>query len=137
MSTETKLDPTLKALDESIAHWERMAECDPATLPRDKFGAVNFVECERRGIDIPLDSDCALCAHFSSPNVLAFGCFTDEDELCPVARKSGHSNCANTPYAAARDVWSTTDPDRASLMQAEVNFLRAVREAYLAGTLPE
>ena len=98
----------LKAIDSSIAHWERMLE---------------------KGIterDLPTQKHCALCRMF----VLEKECCDD----CPVARKSGEDYCRGTPYydadEALRD-WHRGGRPRRAPVRKELNFLKSVRKWYI------
>jgi hypothetical protein len=70
---------TLKALKDSIAHWERIVAGKE----------------ESAGSD-----NCALCQHF--PGLGPSECVRESDsgeiELCPVASKTGYVDCSGSPY---------------------------------------
>ena len=74
-----KNETTLKALRESIEHWDR-------------FVTGTQSMCEDTG-----PTNCSLCRLF----YWSFGCGSD-CEGCPVAAKSGETRCDNTPYQTAR-----------------------------------
>ncbi len=73
----------MKALDESIAHWERMRD-NPLTCG-EKPNAIH----------------CSLCASFLYPVKLS----SQECDGCPVYKKTGEKYCDNTPYTEARDAF--------------------------------
>lgn len=96
---------TRKALEDSIAHWERMT-ADP------KCGEEPYIDC------------CALCREFFSK-----GCTG-----CPVDERSGGMGCLKTPYKDARRAFEVVVHDgrkyterRHAAMQAEVDFLKSLR----------
>jgi hypothetical protein len=74
---------TLKALLESIDHWDRLAAGKPN--PREKVGW----------------EDCALCALFLNPP-----CPTDVERCtgCPVRNRTGRKYCHGSPYDAAEQI---------------------------------
>jgi hypothetical protein len=79
----TMSDATLKALRESIAHWERMqAKWD----------------CGEE----PYGDDCALCRRFYEYDA------PDGDTCtgCPVMVRTGEHGCEGSPWYAARVAWS-------------------------------
>lgn len=101
--------PTLKALNESIAHWERMASGD--RLPGERVGHKH----------------CALCRLFQP------GYDTGEPDCwgCPVERKTGKQYCEGTPYqnvlrALARDAGSYESKDFKAAAAAERDFLKSL-----------
>ena len=71
---------TLKALNASIAHWERLAAKGPSK--REPIG------CD----------SCALCWRFD-PFHFDHPCERDDGERCPVFARSRHICCCETPYA--------------------------------------
>jgi hypothetical protein len=112
---------TLKALDDSIKHWEENVK---ARTPSDA--------------DV-WSSGCALCTIFYAKK--------DECDGCPVKAVSGEDNCRNTPWDYARNAltgWRNvralhesniaTQKDVADAKRrwveaatAELNFLKAIR----------
>jgi len=105
---------TKKALEESIAHWERM---------RASRSVTDFFK-ER-----PSDGDCALCNLF----------IRHDCKGCPVMERTGEMGCEKSPYIKAnkalfnwerdsvgkgRTVWRTVWRRAAT---REINFLRSLR----------
>lgn len=71
----------LKALKESIAHWERLVKTRPANVTQDE----------------PYAEHCALCKwFFVSPR---------RCKGCPVSEKTGQTHCIGTPYYEAERAW--------------------------------
>lgn len=99
---------TLKALQASIKHWERMRD------------GKNYHD------EVPDSKNCNLCIRFAKN-----GCCLGE-ELCPVHQKTGAPSCANTPYHDAHTEWYfRTDKHRLSpewrkCAQAEIDFLTSL-----------
>jgi len=100
---------TKKALEESIAHWERMRA----------FEDVNEFDKER-----PSDEHCALCELFIIDNCVR----------CPVMKRTGVIGCEKTPFNSASKAsiaWSYGKTKlRAQWRRAatrELNFLRSLR----------
>ena len=104
-------DETLKALQESIAKWERNARV-------------------RKPESYRLDStDCPLCDLFWSDSS-ATACVG-----CPVGQRSGLRYCQNTPYRDAHEAWDIwrRDPENVASARAarkaardEVAFLKSL-----------
>lgn len=87
-------------LDESIAHWERMAT--------------------RRRInnETPKGMFCALCQQFED-------CIG-----CPVAEKTGLDDCRNTPWLKANDAFYYHGPDSDEFVETAeemLEFLKSLR----------
>lgn len=87
----------LEALEDSIAHWERM---------RDGTAAEH---------EIPNVVSCALCVLF----------FYNDCDGCPVKEKTKHILCRRTPYRNA-SMCKSDDPKWHELHDAEVQFLRSL-----------
>ena len=68
---------TLAALDDSIEHWNRLAN--------NKQFVGESIFCD----------DCALCKEFSGP-------ISSLCEGCPVSKATGHHNCKGTPWGSVR-----------------------------------
>jgi hypothetical protein len=100
---------TAKALEKSIAHWRRMHD---AESPEDL------------GKESPYGDYCALCDLFSGKDC----------EGCPVAIKTGKTECDGSPWANARDFfgqWKSGWSTRAEWRKAarkEITFLESLRE---------
>jgi hypothetical protein len=105
------MDPhTLKALQESIAHWDRLAS-----------GNRKY----RENVDVDA---CALCRKFNTP--------VKDPELkcacCPVFQKTGLKFCLGTPFPAAEklsdtDELSPLDTDEfREAAQDELEFLKSL-----------
>ena len=93
---------TLRALDESIAHWERLA-----------FGPRRPGESIEAG-------ECALCALF----------FAEVCYGCPVRERTGLRYCSGSPYVFARQAREDYGLDSGEFhtaARAELEFLRALR----------
>ena len=115
------MDPeTLIALQDSIAHWQRMV--DNPLGKKDKPGA----------------SQCPLCRKFN-PDI------NQEAQLdcvgCPVQERTGHPSCKETPYHEAATAYNDhlqaamclypSDPDFClqkfkAAAQAELDFLKSL-----------
>jgi hypothetical protein len=100
---------TIKALKESIAHWERLAT--GKLQPGEDIGPTH----------------CALCARFYSVG----RCRTPspEEEPCPVAVRTGCSYCEDTPYEyalAVDEAVGLDHPDFQAAAQEELDFLRSL-----------
>lgn len=94
---------TQEALNESVAHWERMAT-------------------GKQGSDeSPNGSDCSLCRLFAMGKEPACS-------GCPVMQKTGFSGCWETPYYRARAEWCEHDfSDRfRELAAKELEFLKSL-----------
>lgn len=90
---------TLEALQGSIKKWE----------------LVVAGTGENRGCD-----NCPLCERFSGDY-----CVSADDEKCPVAIKTGCTECVNTPYYECK--WGfSTKPEDVAAAQAELDFLRGL-----------
>ncbi len=93
---------TLKALRQSIQHWERMV----------KNGYL--------GADQPTGGQCALCRRFDGACML-------KGEKCPVYEVAGRWGCTSTPFNAACDAWERNDADAfKAAAQKEVDFLKSL-----------
>ena len=92
----------MSAIDESIAHWERM---------RDGTGADG---------EEPTGPNCALCKKHLWCNG------------CPVALFTRSTSCSRSPYTAARDAWQNhglDSPEFHAAAQDEVDFLKIVKSS--------
>ncbi len=102
---------TAKALEDSIAHWERMR------------GFEGVEEFDKESIG---DRYCDLCQLF-----LHWGCLN-----CPVSEKSGEMSCKKTPYPSAEIAFKRwlrkgTKKYRTIWRRAatrEIKFLKSLRE---------
>lgn len=104
---------TRQALEDSIAHWERMRD--------------NPTRCGER----PGPNDCALCRMFILNIPTCNG--------CPVYSEPERDHCEHTPYTAAHKAWEalcsaigTPNADYAlhrwqEAAQAEIDFLKSLR----------
>lgn len=94
---------TLKALQDSIAHWQRLA--------------TGTTEDEEQ----PYAEDCALC-----------GLFLELDERCkgcPVRNKTGKQFCESSPYRYAEIAYTfhgINSPQFKKAARAELKFLRSL-----------
>jgi hypothetical protein len=92
---------TLKALNDSIAHWERMRD-------------------NPNGEDRPGRRQCALCGLFNRN-------FADGCAGCPVKAKTGEVGCAGTPYEHANAIFGFgANRSWRKAAQAEINFLKSL-----------
>lgn len=105
-------DVTRKALEGSIAHWERLLKCvkddDPAGARQEGWGP----------------DSCALCQEFYDN-----GC-----EGCPVKAITGYLHCIGSPWYRANwalNVWTTSESaerfDAFGAVSGEVEFLKWLR----------
>lgn len=100
----------MKALDESIEHWERLADCEShQEIATEGWGAMS----------------CSLCVEFMA----IYNCLG-----CPVFASSNQLYCMGTPYQKAYEYNKSRDAkmnfDKAKwqgLATAELNFLRSLR----------
>lgn len=94
----------MKALEDSIKHWERLAS------GKRRFG-------EFAGSD-----SCALCKKFLYPTTFCNG--------CPVAKKTGKPNCLGTPYGeCAKNIDLGYDsPQFKTAAKKMLKFLRSLRK---------
>ena len=76
---------TLKALNASIAHWERLAKNGPS---------------EKEHAD---SISCALCRRFN-PFHAKHPCQKALGERCPVFKRTGEPNCGETPFDTAAEL---------------------------------
>lgn len=111
---------TREALEGSILKWQKI---------------VDGTGADRGGIN------CPLCRRFDDSGHNDEGepteCTTDDDELCPVAIRTGETDCGNTPYidwaALPKDARWFTDgqmantPERKAAAQRELDFLISLR----------
>ena len=84
---------TIKALKESIEHWERMS----------KYKDIDHTET-------PNSDDCALCDLFLNSGLrLVLNQLYHRKECinCPVYAKTGHAGCRATPYEAVTEYWES------------------------------
>ena len=101
---------TAKALEESIAHWERMRD---------------DLDCE----ELPGESDCPLCSLF-------YDGVEEDCSECPIGKSANVHSCRNTPYAEARDAFYKLDDDNIGetltvwryAANKEIAFLESLRE---------
>lgn len=98
---------TLKALNESIEHWEIMAK-----------GGIHNKEGHK-----PFDTYCSLCKLFNSKeHNLKNYC-----NGCPVFERTGHKLCIGSPYRHASYAWEDKlDIRFKELAKEEVEFLRSL-----------
>lgn len=104
---------TLKALKQSIAHWERM----------------RMMKWEERGCsfprDVPDSEHCALCRRFL--NATERKSCTRVTEDCPVAQKSGKVGCQCTPFSTANSLfWLPGEAAWRKGAKAEIDFLKSL-----------
>ncbi len=110
-----------KALEESIAHWERMVSGER--------------QRSRAGFDIfetPFAGDCPLCALY-----LHKGGGTSETSCCgcPVRKATGRDSCEETPWENAADAFRDSPVEPKTYLtwefkkaaQAELDFLISLR----------
>ena len=97
---------TLKALKQSIAHWERL---------RDGKQQVNE-NCE--------GNSCALCKRFASSIVPCT--LGTKKEKCPVYKKTGLPHCLKTPYRVARVAFYYSGFELFEAADKEVKFLKSL-----------
>lgn len=97
-----------KALEESIAHWERMRD-DP--------------DCE----ESPSGWNCACCTYSNS--TLVDGGSTCDN--CPISEFTGKTSCDGTPYDKAYDYYERGSSSKMfkRWAQKEIDFLNKVLEA--------
>ncbi len=83
-------EETLKALNDSIAHWERLAQSrrQPVTRQSKKDDGDD-------GFENIYAEDCALCEIFHNEQAAGGDL---KCRGCPVAAASGHSHCEETPW---------------------------------------
>jgi len=97
-----------KALDRSIAHWERLASGN-----------------RREGEDIGYDY-CALCKLY----------IDDECVTCPIYKFTGSFGCLNTPYNAAYDTadfYGLDSKEFKKEARKELRFLKKVKAKLFGG----
>lgn len=103
----------MKALEESIKHWERLSECE------------TLAEIALEGIT---GDDCALCSQYAD--------IQGTCDNCPVAEKAEFHSCINTPYGEAYACFYDAEHHNREfslaewkpLALAELNFLKSLRE---------
>lgn len=102
---------TRKALERSIAHWERVVEFG-GRYTRDNISSDN----------------CALCRRFNS----------NECEGCPVKERTGQSICKGSPYHEAARLWYVCRGE-GLIPCTQAKFKRAARRelAFLKSLLPQ
>lgn len=108
MSTEINETNTEIALDDAVAHWERLSKC----RTREEVMAEGY-----------RDKSCALCKVF-----LKYSC-----RGCPVVGRTGLISCRGSPYSdASRALDSFVDGHCKTFplkeVLAELNFLKSLRE---------
>lgn len=81
-------EETLKALQDSIAHWKRM-------LGFESHSDFSYKK------ENPYAEDCPLCKRFATYTE----CKRDDDEDCPVSMNAGEYFCRNTPWMKASDAF--------------------------------
>jgi len=104
---------TATALEESIAHWERMATGNPTLgeMPTGPQCALCEEFAEEEGPDDPDETDC---------------CFG-----CPVRDRTGVAGCEKTPFEDAHWLFrcgGISDPDFKKAAAVELEFLKSLRE---------
>lgn len=121
---------TLTALQQSIAHWERLLANEPIEIKvpkhvQEDVGVSPYITENADG------GSCALCWKFDS----ARGCVTPEGEYCPVARRTGHDGCGGSPWSSAYGAYyerrkHEENSDKylaySKKIQAEVDFLKSL-----------
>ena len=115
MNKETKI-----ALEDSIAHWERMVE---------------YAGDPQYAGETPIASNCALCVRFSrfGPLCEREDNLGGEPEVCPVRRRTGDRDCLGSPYSEA--YWAFVAWREAAEAEAEAEAEGgAVGPDYLAAT---
>ncbi|HLF66427.1 MAG TPA: hypothetical protein VI522_02300 [Gammaproteobacteria bacterium] len=102
---------TAQALDESIAHWQRMLKLT--------------IEDIRNNKEYPSARNCALCSLY----ICNFNC-----NGCPVNHKTGLDGCKGTPYQEATDLYEAIYKGTPhaiktfhKAVQKEVQFLESLR----------
>lgn len=100
---------TLNALKDSIAHWKRLS-----------------TNTHKKN-ETPYYEHCALCLLFNR-NAIHVGCLG-----CPVSEKTGHGQCAYTPWRDTGEHWYGTKHIQST------EFLRAAKKqlTFLKGLLPK
>ena len=104
-------DTTLKAFDESIAHWRRVIKCEhPFEV---KIG----------------NSSCALCTHF----------WKDHCRGCPISQATSERWCRSTPFGKAFDAKSAwlsavgKGAAKTTILQHKRRFRREARKMLAFG----
>lgn len=108
---------TLKALQESIAHWDRLAS-----------GKRKHNECVSVG-------DCALCERFNTPvKSIELKCAG-----CPVFEKTGKQFCYDTPFTHAEAISDEMDPEDPNNPMDSEEFQEAAEDEleFLKSLLPK
>ncbi len=116
---------TIKALLETIEHWERLRD------GKEESTGILF--------EAPGRSDCVLCQRFDYREYSGRGYrFTCDRrnmagkvvEICPVRKKTGEPVCQGSPYQKAQDAWVEINDEgkrrtkkRIEAMDQEVRFL--------------
>ena len=105
---------TRNALEKSIQHWERMM---------DNKRKKSMHKKSTDGLEMPWDTDCALCRRFKLKS--------NSCEGCPIMLKTGCYECHNTPYYDARAAFDCYGIDsRAFKKEAQnmIDFLISLRD---------
>jgi len=105
-----------KALRQSIAHWERMANGKRRKMFNHATGGYELEE--------PFAGFCSLCVIFSFNGLRSSVC-----TKCPVYMKTGRENCDNTPYEVAEYAFYRYGIDSYEFKksaQEEVDFLKSL-----------
>lgn len=100
-------EQTRKALEDSIAHWERNVE---------RAGNGEAISVSPYA--------CALCKEFATGQPRAEKC-----SGCPVAQRAGNTHCRETPYTKVAFMYTSEDWTKETLTeacQAELDFLRSL-----------
>lgn len=95
-------EKAIAALQESIAHWERIADGDAG--------------------DSPVSSECACCEEFlysHAPENNYTGCLR-----CPISIRTGLTACDGTPYVEAARYWQRYPPKFLAAARLEADYLR-------------
>ena len=106
----------LDALDESIAHWERLRD------GREREVTEHYWDRSLTRLESPKSDDCACCQQYNTSNCTG----------CPIAIYVGGGDCRGTPYYRAADAYRdarrygrATDE---TAIDAQVVFLEVVKE---------
>ncbi len=108
------IETALRALNESIAHWERLVQMEPSLMGED-----------------PSSEFCALCKMFlNKRNIIQ----NSNCSGCPIEERTGFIYCRGTPHSAAAEAWEDylDDPNGKQLelwkttAAAELAFLKSL-----------
>lgn len=120
---------TLKALQDSIAHWEE-------NLRLTENGQINKIEIFGKACPLCIECDEQLSKateEYAAENSLTYGIWEEPKcHFCPVAKKAGKANCKNTPWTRVRDhfkfMHTGFKPHEAAIaaVHAELDFLKSL-----------